>query len=180
MANDKKSAPSQAADNPSFAGFAFRLFLYLFLASLFFSVGNLHESLMPVQRLLAESAGGGANLAGADATVEGTIIRTDHAALDINHECTGIFVLLVYTMFVMAYPAPWRSRLSGAAVGWVTLNVVNVLRLILLTVIASRRPDWFAYFHEYFFQGLFIALLAILASIWTEQVRREALAGVSA
>lgn len=179
MANDKRSAP-KPQDTPTFSGFAIRLFSYLFLASLLFSVGSLHERLGPVQRLLAESAGGGANLAGAGASVDGTIIRTENAALDINHECTGIFVLIVYTMFVLAYPAPWRSRLSGAAVGWITLNVVNVLRLVLLTVIASRRPDWFAYFHEYFFQGLFIALLAILASIWTEQVRRATLPGVSA
>jgi exosortase/archaeosortase family protein len=179
MANDKKPA-REPQSSPTFAGFAIRLFLYLFLASLLFSVGNLHERLMPVQRFLAESAGGGANLAGAGATVDGTIIRTENAALDINHECTGVFVLIVYTMFVLAYPAPWRSRLSGAAVGWIALNVVNVLRLVLLTVIASRRPDWFAYFHEYFFQGLFIALLAILASIWTEQVRRATLPGVSA
>lgn len=180
MAKKDRPPKKPTQDDPSFTGFAFRLFLYLFLASLLFSVGNLHESLVPVQRFLAASAGGGANLAGADATVDGTIIRTDHAALDINHECTGVFVLLVYTMFVMAYPAPWRSRLTGAATGWLTLNVVNVLRLILLTVIASRKPDWFAYFHEYFFQGLFIALLAILASIWTEQVRRATLPGVSA
>ncbi len=176
----KSNPPEQPADAPTFSGFAIRLFAYLFLVSLLFSVGNMHTRLVPVQKAMAASAALGANLFGAAATVEETIIRTDHQALDINHECTGIFVLLVYTMFVLAYPAPWRSRFSGAAVGWVTLNVVNVARLILLTVIASSRPEWFNYFHEYFFQGLFIALLAILASIWTEQVRRETLAGVSA
>lgn len=179
MAQEKK--PTAANEQmPSFAGFATRLFLYLFLVSLLFSVGNLHESLLPLQELLAAGATAGANLAGAGARLHGTIIRTDHAALDINHECTGIFVLLVYTMFVLAYPAPWRNRLSGAAVGWLTLNVVNLARLVLLTFIASRRPEWFAYFHEYFFQGLFIALLAILASIWTEQVRRATVPSVPA
>lgn len=179
MANDKKRR-SERDDSPTFSGFALRLFLYLFLVSLLFSIGNIHEYLLPVQKLLATSAGGAANALGAGAVVEDTIIRTEHAALDINHECTGIFVLLVYTMFVLAYPAPWRSRLTGAAIGWLTLNLVNVARLILLTVIASRKPEWFAYFHEYFFQGLFIALLAILASIWTEQVRRATLPGVPA
>ena len=176
MATGKKAHD----DAPSFTGFTVRLFLYLFVVSLLFSVGNLHEGLLPMQLLLANSATAGANLFGAEASVEGTIIRTQHAALDINHECTGIFVLLVYTMFVLAYPAPWRNRLSGAAVGWITLNVVNAARLVLLTVIASGRPEWFAYFHEYFFQGLFIALLAVLASIWTEQVRRATLPGVPA
>lgn len=180
MAKDKRPTPARRDDAPSFSGFAVRLFLYLFIVSLFFSVGNFHEYLLPVQKLLATSAGRAANLLGAGAEVEDTIIRTEHAALDIKHECTGIFVLLVYTMFVLAYPAPWRSRLTGAAVGWLTLNLVNVARLILLTVIASRSPHWFGYFHEYFFQGLFIALLAILASIWTEQVRRATLPGVPA
>ena len=66
----------------------------------------------------------------------------------------------------------WAQRLRGISIGFVTLTAINVIRLAALTVIASRFPDWFAYFHEYFFQGLFIALLAVLASLWTEQVRR--------
>ena len=167
-------------DDPSFAGFAFRLFAYLFLVSLLFSVGNMHEKMLPVQEAMASLATTGANWLGAGASVKSTIIYTDNRALEINHECTAIFVLLVYTMFILAYPAPWTSRFSGAAVGWLTLNVVNIVRLAFLTVVAARRPDWFAYFHEYFFQGLFIALLAILASIWTEQVRRATVPELSA
>ena len=60
-------------------------------------------------------------------------------------------------------------------IGFTTLMAINLIRLAALTVIASEFPDWFAYFHEYFFQGLFIALLAVLASLWTEQVRRATL-----
>jgi len=172
-------AQSIASPPPTFTGFALRLFLYLFLVSLAFSLGQVHEYMEPVQMALAGSAAAGARVLGAEADVQGTIIRTNHAALDINHECTGIFVLLVYTVFVLAYPAPWRSRLYGAATGWIALNVVNVVRLVFLPLVASRYPEWFAYFHEYFFQGLFIALLAIFASIWTEQVRRATLADLS-
>ena len=87
-------------------------------------------------------------------------------------------MLLVYLTFVLADPASWTQRLSGTAVGVIVLMGVNIARLILLTVIASRYPEWFAYFHEYFFQGVFIALLATLASIWTEQVRRASLSSV--
>ncbi len=177
---DHPSQPPSSDGAPSFFGFAVRLFLYLFLVSLLFSIGNMHQRMLPVQEAMASIATTGANWLGAGASVESTIIYTDHRALEINHECTAIFVLLVYTMFILAYPAPWASRLSGAAVGWLTLNIVNLARLSLLTIVAARRPDWFAYFHEYFFQGLFIALLAILASIWTEQVRRATLPGVSA
>ena len=73
----------------------------------------------------------------------------------------------------------WRRRLRALAIGLSTLTAINIARLIILTVIASRYPDWFAYFHEYFFQGLFIALLAFLASMWTEQVRRATVGRLS-
>jgi archaeosortase B (VPXXXP-CTERM-specific) len=165
---------------PTFAGFVARLLAYLFLASLFFSLGGLHKRMGPIQRLMAAVVTSGANALGADAEVDRTVVRTHAAALDINHECTGVFVLLVYGTFVLAYPSPWRQRLQGIGLGILVLTGINVARLILLTVIASRRPAWFAYFHEYFFQGLFIALLAFLASLWTEQVRRATVGRVSA
>jgi archaeosortase B (VPXXXP-CTERM-specific) len=177
LPSSRETAP---AAPPTFSGFVARLFAYLFLASLFFSLGGVHKKMGPIQRLIAATVTSGANRLGADASVEKTIIRTRNAALDINHECTGVFVLLVYATFVLAYPAPWRQRLQGIGLGIVVLTAINVGRLVLLTLIASRRPAWFAYFHEYFFQGLFIALLAILASLWTEQVRRATVGRIPA
>lgn len=165
---------------PTFSGFALRLLGYLFAASLLFSLGQLHLRMGPVQQLMASTVVAGANRLGAEASLEGTVIRLDQAALDINHECTGIFVLLVYAMFVLAYPAPWRHRAYGVGLGAVVLTAINEARLIVLTVIASRQPGLFAYFHEYFFQGLFIALLALLAALWTEQVRRATVGRVPA
>jgi archaeosortase B (VPXXXP-CTERM-specific) len=173
------TSPPGSERPPGFAGFVVRLLLYLFLASLLFSLGGLHRRMLPIQEAMVSVVVAGANLLGAKATVAGTIIKAQHAALEINHECTGVFVLLVYMMFVLAYPAPWLQRLSGIAIGIATLTGINIARLIVLTVIADRYPDWFAYFHEYFFQGLFIALLAFLASVWTEQVRRATVGRLS-
>lgn len=177
MASRAPSASAQASGQrpPTFSGFVVRLLGYLFLASLAFSIGELHLHMRPVQLAMVTIVTAVANLFGAAAQASGTIITTPHAALEINHECTGVFVLLVYAMFVLAYPASWAQRLRGMAIGFVTLMLINLARLAVLTLIASRFPDWFAYFHEYFFQGLFIALLAVLASLWTEQVRRASL-----
>jgi len=182
---ESPNPPAPAADGPparppTFSGFALRLLAYLFAVSLLFSLGQLHLRMGPVQQLMASTVAAGANRFGADATLDGTIIRMDHVALDINHECTGIFVLLVYAMFVLAYPAPWRQRVYGVGLGAVVLTAINIARLMLLTVIARRQPELFAYFHEYFFQGLFIALLALMAALWTEQVRRATFGRVPA
>ena len=182
MTSRAPSASAQAPGQrpPTFSGFVVRLLGYLFLASLAFSIGELHLHMRPIQLAMVAIVTAVANAFGAVAHASGTIISTPHAALEINHECTGVFVLLVYAMFVLAYPAGWRERLRGIAIGFVTLTVINLARLAVLTLIASRYPEWFAYFHEYFFQGLFIALLAVLASLWTEQVRRASLRRVPA
>lgn len=173
------AAPGGPHRAPTFSGFALRLLLYLFLVSLIFSLGGLHMRMEPIQRFIASTATAGARYLGTTADVDGTIIRTNHVALDINHECTGIFVLLVYATFVLAYPASGWQRTYGIVLGVGILTTINVARLVVLTVIAGDRPTWFAYFHEYFFQGLFIALLAFLASVWTEQVRRATISRVS-
>jgi archaeosortase B (VPXXXP-CTERM-specific) len=178
MASSSSQA-SSAPPPPTFSAFALRLLGYLFAVSLLFSLGGLHGHLGPVQELMAGGVAGIANRLGGAATVSGSVIQLGQAALDINHECTGIFVLLVFATFVLAYPAPWLMRLSGIAVGAAVLTAVNFGRLVLLTLIAGKRPEWFAYFHEYFFQGMFIALLAFLASVWTERVRRATIRRVS-
>jgi exosortase/archaeosortase family protein len=177
---DNTARPAPREPPPSFSAFVVRLLGYLFLVSLAFSLGGLHLRMEPLQKALAATVAAGANELGAGATRAGTLIRLEGAALEINHECTGVFVLLVYATFVAAYPAAWSERAYGMAVGMAVLMGINVARLILLTVIASKQPAWFAYFHEYFFQGLFIALLAFLASVWTEQVRRATLRRISA
>ncbi|MGD9762261.1 MAG: exosortase/archaeosortase family protein [Candidatus Binatia bacterium] len=179
MARRARSAQPHSAA-PTFSGFVIRLALYLFIASLAFSVGGLHLHMRPLQVGMASAVAAAANWFSADAVVEGTIIKTQYAALDINHECTGVFVLLVYAVFVLAYPAPAAQRTAGIAVGATVLMAINLARLVVLTLVASQYPEWFDYFHEYFFQGLFIALLAFLASLWTEQVRRAAVNRVSA
>jgi archaeosortase B (VPXXXP-CTERM-specific) len=180
MSPEKRKREEPPEKPPTFTAFAVRLLLYLFAVSLFFSLGELHLHMGALQEAIASAVTAGANAFGAQATRVGTVIRLDQAALEINHECTGVFVLLVYGTFVFAYPAPWRQRFYGVTLGMAILAGINVVRLIALAVIASRQPSWFAYFHEYFFQGLFIALLAFLASVWTEQVRRATLRRVPA
>lgn len=164
---------------PRFSAFAFRLLAYLFLASLPFSVFGLHRHMEAVQRALATAVGAAANALGAGVTVAGHVIYTRGAGLEVNHECTGIFVLLVYGAFILAYPASWRSRLSGIAVGASTLVAVNFARLVVLALVAGRWPEWLGYLHEYFFQGVFLAVLGLMAAAWTERVRDETLARVS-
>ena len=145
----------------------------LFLASLAFSMFKAHEYLEPMQAAIASGAAFGARVLGDNASSQGAYIEVqDTPAIFINHECTGIYVLVIYVAFLLAYPASWLKRLVGIAVGIAVLEGVNVARLSFLTMIASRWPSLFDYFHEYVWQGIFVAMLALLVAVWIDNVNR--------
>jgi exosortase/archaeosortase family protein len=91
--------------------------------------------------------------------------------VDINYECTGVYVLLILFVFLLAYPASWRARLSGAAVGVVALTALNIFRIAVLVRVAELQPTLFNYLHEYVWQGIFLVLTIVYAMTWVERVR---------
>jgi exosortase/archaeosortase family protein len=151
--------------------FGLRFFGLLVLASILTWAVNLPNRLGPAQRLLAGSGTAVAQLTGGESSVIGDQIAVGGLSIDINYECTGVYVALILVVFLFAYPAPWDRRLLGAALGIVGLTIVNILRIAVLVRIAEVSPDLFGYFHEYVWQGVFLILVIAYAMAWVEQTR---------
>jgi exosortase/archaeosortase family protein len=151
--------------------FGLRFFALLILASVLAWAVSLPDQLGAVQRALAGSGAWLARLTGGSGRAIGDQIGVAGLSMDINYECTGVYVVLILFVFLFAYPASWRARLLGAVVGVVALTVVNILRIAFLVRIAELAPDLFAYFHEYVWQGVFLVLVIAYAMTWVERVR---------
>jgi exosortase/archaeosortase family protein len=151
--------------------FSLRFFLILAGFSVLSYLIQLPSQLGLVQRWLARSASSIARLAGSESWVEEDQVRLGPLTLDINFECTGVYVLMILITFLLAYPASWRDRLGGAALGIGGLTAVNVFRLSFLIRVGEMQPALFAYFHEYVWQGLFLVLVIVYAMSWAERVR---------
>ena len=151
--------------------FGLRFFVLLIVASILAWAVSLPDRLGLVQRVLAGSGTWLAQLSGGSARAAGDQISVGTLSMDINYECTGVYVVLILFVFLFAYPASWRSRLIGGAIGVIALTVINVLRIAFLVRIAEVAPDLFGYFHEYVWQGVFLVLVIAYAMSWVEQVR---------
>jgi exosortase/archaeosortase family protein len=150
--------------------FGLRFFALLIVATVIAWAINMPARLATPQRWLASSATSLARLTGGAAEVAADKIGVGHLTIDINYECTGIYVLMILCAFLLAYPASWGSRLAGAAVGVALLTAVNVLRISVLVRIAELWPSLFGYFHEYVWQGVFLVLVIVYAMSWVERV----------
>lgn len=149
--------------------FGLRFFTGLLASSVAFWWFTLHLRLGPVQRLLAELGGALGRAAGGSMTVVGDEIIVDAVVLHVNHECTGIFVFLLFVSFVLAYPTTWKARAVGLGLGLPALFTINVLRLGTLARIVEIYPGSFFYFHEYVWQGIFLVVVLVGALAWAER-----------
>jgi exosortase/archaeosortase family protein len=151
--------------------FGMRFFAFLVLASMMAWAISLPSRLGAMQRVLAGSGAWLASLTGGSGRATGDQIAVGTLSVDINYECTGVYVVLILFVFLFAYPASWRARLVGASIGAVALTLINILRIAVLVRIAELAPDLFGYFHEYVWQGVFLVLVIAYAMTWVEHAR---------
>ena len=151
--------------------FGVRFFLILAGFSVIAWIVQLPDRLGLAQRGLAAAAGWLARVAGSASTVTGDHIQVSNLSIHINYECTGIYVLLILLTFLLAYPASWRRRFTGALLGVVGLTALNVFRLSFLVRVAELQPQLFKYLHEYVWQGFFLVLVIAYAMSWVEHAR---------
>jgi len=149
--------------------FGLRFFLWLLAFSVVFWAFSLHQHLGLVQQALASISALLERLAGGQALAQGDDILIKTLVMNVNHECTGIFVCMLFASFVLAYPASWRARLLGLAIGIPVFFVVNVFRLAMLARIVEVYPGAFFYLHEYVWQGIFTVLVLVGAIGWAER-----------
>jgi exosortase/archaeosortase family protein len=154
-----------------------RFAVLFFVALLAFSVMSvataLQNHLHVAEHGIASAATWMAQRVGSTAVVvDNNYIVAGGMTMNINHECTGVFVLFVLASFIAAYPAALGAKVLGIAVGVALLSLINVVRIATLVRVVESYPAAFPYFHEYIWQGAFLMLVTLYAISWVEWARR--------
>ena len=94
-------------------------------------------------------------------------------ALSIERGCNGVEAVIILVSAMLAFPAPWKNRLIGIALGFVAIQVLNLVRIISLFYLGQWNRMWFDWFHLYLWQALIVldALVAFL--IWLRYLPRQ-------
>jgi exosortase H (IPTLxxWG-CTERM-specific) len=110
---------------------------------------------------------------GVAAVSSGTIVGTQSFQVAIHNNCNAIYETALFTAAVLAYPATWRERAWGAALGVVTLYLVNLVRVLSLIYVGSNFRRYFDASHIYIWQSLFIAFTLGLWLYWAGTLVRR-------
>jgi exosortase H (IPTLxxWG-CTERM-specific) len=110
----------------------------------------------------------------------GNVIRstTNGFAVAIEAGCNGVEATLVLCAAILAYPAPWRHKAIGLAVGVLAVQLLNIVRVISLFYLGQWNLDVFEWAHQYVWQALIMLDVLVVWLIWVRRVPRPGGAGL--
>lgn len=169
--------PSPAADVPFWRKNRRELtFLVLFVVLLggsftLISLNWVNDNVIePFTGGIAKVSGATLDLLGQDVRMEGTVIRGRRFAVNIRNGCNGVEAMLIFLAAVLAFPAPWRARLLGLALGVVAIQAVNLVRVVALYLTGAYFPSWFDASHTVVWQTVVILFSVLLWIVWANRL----------
>jgi len=109
-----------------------------------------------------------------DGTVQaqGIVLRSIEtgAAVSIQPGCNGVEAMIVVMAAIVATPASWKQKLIGLTVGFLAIQILNVVRIISLFYLLQWNPVWFEWAHLYLWQALIILDGLIIYLLWVRML----------
>lgn len=87
--------------------------------------------------------------------------------------CNGVEACIVLIAAILAFPAPWKARLVGLAIGLVAVQAVNLVRIITLYYLGQWNMQWFEFAHLYLWQALIMLDVLVVWLLWVRHLARR-------
>ncbi len=109
----------------------------------------------------------------------GNVIQSKSNGFGIAIEagCNAVEACIVLIAAMLAFPAPWRHKLLGLAIGILAVQGVNIIRVISLFYIGQWRTDVFEFAHLYLWQALIMLDVLVVWLIWVRVAPVRPVAG---
>jgi exosortase H (IPTLxxWG-CTERM-specific) len=129
--------------------------------------------IVPFTAAIARVSGGVLGLLGENVAVEGTEIRSPRFSVQIENGCNGVETALLFGSAVLAFPAPWKRRLIGLALGFAAIQLINLVRVVSLFWIGAHRPALFSASHTVLWQSAVVLCGVLLFLLWASREQRR-------
>jgi exosortase H (IPTLxxWG-CTERM-specific) len=110
-----------------------------------------------------------------DVVSHGVIIQSQSSgfAVAIAPGCDGIEAVIILVSAIVAFPAPWKHRVVGIAIGFVAIQALNLVRIISLFYLGQWNQTAFDWFHLYLWQALIVLDALAVWLIWLRYLPRR-------
>lgn len=103
---------------------------------------------------------------GQDITVRDASISSPAFSIVIRQGCDAIEPTVLFICAILAFPAPFVSKIPGIITGALFLAILNLVRIVTLFLTGVYFPNAFQFMHIEAWQGLFIFFAILLWVFW--------------
>lgn len=106
-----------------------------------------------------------------------TISDTDYQVLGIDgsdgvwigSSCNAITLFFLFAVFIAAYPGHQKSKLWYIPLGILLIHVLNIIRVVILALIAFYNPLYLDFNHTYTFTFIIYGFIFLLWMTWVNK-----------
>ena len=95
-------------------------------------------------------------------------------------ECTGLYTTIIYFSIIGAYPARIGEKLIGLLIGVPSIHILNLARMVFISLVLYYRKDLFGFFHGYLWQVSFMIFMLLLIILWMGKIVKRGSGSASA
>jgi exosortase H (IPTLxxWG-CTERM-specific) len=101
-------------------------------------------------------------------TATGKILRStsNGFAVSIEAGCNGVEATIVLLAAILAFPAPWKYKAVGFAIGLIAVQGLNIVRVISLFYLGQWSMKAFEWAHLHIWQALIMLDVLVVWLIW--------------
>lgn len=88
----------------------------------------------------------------------------------VGDNCNGMALFALFTGFILAYPGNWKKKLVFIPLGIISIELLNILRIICLAILDTHSRDWTEFNHTYTFTIIIYGFIFLLWMLWTNKV----------
>jgi len=149
------------------------LILFLTILGVSFTVVALRQVndafVTPYTAVIARMSGFVLNIFGEKAAVTGCVVSSPRFAVTIYNGCNGLITSLIFISGVLAFPAKFSAKVIGVVGGLLTIQFINLVRIVSLFYIGVFLPQHFNDAHIFVWQSLVILAGISLWIVWAHK-----------
>jgi exosortase family protein XrtF len=93
----------------------------------------------------------------------------------IGDSCNGITIFALFSGFIMAYPGLIKTKMWYILLGILTIHLLNIIRIMALTIILLYTPESLDFNHTYTFTTIMYVYIFYLWYLWSNNYSNQKL-----
>ncbi len=102
---------------------------------------------------------------------DNTLFFANKGYVAVEGSCSGLKQFYQWTVLMILFPGPWKKKLWYIPTGILVIHIVNILRIVILSVIVVHWPQNWDFIHLWILRPFFYVVIFSLWVIWVEKLK---------